>query len=448
MKLDCEKLQVLVLTMSLFLAGATAMAEKVKPARFPIGFWSTGTPTITGKMIDDWAEAGITLTYAGGQNMKDVLDWAHKRDIQIIIEDSRSAAPRQYEKDEVPQDYLRQVQSLVADYGKHPAAFGFKISDEPDPRNFRSVLKCAKTASEVSENLHVVVNNFSWYRSGGKYYDYDNIQLYRDELLPTLAENGVDIVSYDCYWHMNPEEPGPGWELFFESLYNYGEFSRENGMDFWNICLATPHLYFKVSDEAAVRWQFNCSIAYGARGVFYYTFYTPATANFRNGPIDEFGYKTEKFDWLRRTHQRFLTLYRNLFLEIELKQVTQVGQVYGQVPVFEPDELITKVEPIQYTLPGAHKVDMDHPFIVSRFVGQCGEQYVMVVNNSIDKSIYCKIGFRNPAFRLFCYKPAYGSIPVPGPVEETGVVRHKDNCEVKVWLAPGQEILYRVESPK
>ena len=138
---------ILVAMFTLVFSGSLTAEEKVKPARFPIGFWPTGLPAITEAMMDDWAEAGITLTYACSNNMKQVLDWADARGIQIILQDKRGEAPRQNEKDEVPPDYQQKVRSLVEEFGNHPAAFGFKISDEPSPSNFRSVLACAEIAS-------------------------------------------------------------------------------------------------------------------------------------------------------------------------------------------------------------------------------------------------------------------------------------------------------------
>ena len=429
------------------------MAEKVEPRRFPIGFWPTGTPEITAQMMDDWVEAGVTLTYAGAgrsvEKMKRVLDLASERGIQIVICDPRVETPRQGDRDQrVPDGYGNRVQTLVADFGAHPAAYGFKIADEPDPRNFRAVCECAKVAADRSGGLHVVVNNFAWYPRTDRYYTYEHVQAYRDEYLPLLLQSGVDIVSYDSNYHMNTNEPGEGWALFFGSLHNYGEFARRRGLDFWNIILASPHLHYKVPNEAAIRWQFNCSIAYGCRGVFYYTFYTPAVANFQAGPIDQFGERTEKFEWLRRIHKAFHDGYGNLFLEIRLLKAMQAGRVFGPVPAFEPDDLILSVSPLPYRLHGTVNVDPQHPFVVSRFAGAEGQQYVMVVNNSCEESVECNVAFHDPQLIVHRYVRAAGATSRPRTIEERDLVRHRDRCEVRAWLAPGQEVVFRLETPK
>ena len=40
-----------------------------------------------------------------------------------------------------------------------------------------------------------------------------------------------------------------------------------------------------------MRFQVYTSLAYGARGLAYFKYFTPAVGNYRNGPIDPFGHE-------------------------------------------------------------------------------------------------------------------------------------------------------------
>ena len=202
-------------------------------------------------------------------------------------------------------------------------------------------------------------------------YNYQTFEEFIDDF---FQMEPARFLSYDCYSQTIPSgEPGhdTGMEMFFNSLCMYGAAARWHGADLWNVILSTPHYEYTVSEDI-IRWQFNCTVAHGGKGVFYYTFYTPGTAgihNFRNGPIDEFGEHTEVFSWLKRTNRMFLETYGDLFLELELKKVAHAGRIYGSVPEFAPDDLILAVE-----ANSRHGDDVikEHPFVVSRFSDHTG----------------------------------------------------------------------------
>ncbi|MCX6992086.1 MAG: hypothetical protein NT011_02970 [Kiritimatiellaeota bacterium] len=420
------------------------------PSRFPIGFWATGLnlDAISEDMTNDWKEAGFTLVHGPrfdhtperAEKMKQVLNWAHERDIKVIIADSRTRAPRPSKDSnriqQVSEDYRRAVQSAHAEYGSHPATFGYFINDEPQPTNFRATCECSKIVRDIAPDKQPFINHYPWWSTLHKDYNYLTFEEFIDDFLRMSA---VRFLSYDCYQQTIPAgEPGYAWgmEMFFNSLYQYGATARRHGIDLWNIILSTPHLEYIVPSEDIIRWQFNCTIAHGGKGVFYYTFYTPGTADFRNGPINEFGERTEVFSWLKRTNRRFLETYGDLFLELELKKASHAGCTYGSVPAFEPDDLILAVEAKNIHGNGVIK---GHPFVVSRFSCPRGGQYVMVVNNSLERSARGRVILRGADLPVWSYEWPSGERPVD-PV----VVKEKNHLEISTCLAPGQEILYRI----
>ena len=149
----------------------------------------------------------------------------------------------------------------------------------------------------------------------------------------------------------------------------------------------------------------------------------------------------------RSTVQALVSDYGDLFLRIELRKAMQAGHAFGPVPTFEPDDLILSVSPLPYRLHGTVHVDPDHPFIVSRFAGGDGRQYVMIVNNSWEESVECCLAFRDPRLTVYRYARAAGPKSSPRVQPEGNIVRRRDRCEVKAWLAPGQEVVFRVEAP-
>lgn len=430
-----------------------------KPSRFPIGFWATGLniDTVTEAMTNDWKDAGFTLVHGPrfvytperAEKMKRVLDWAHARGIEVVVADSRTRSPNPLKDgtcvQKVTDDYRRAVQSAHAEYGSHPATFGYFINDEPEPTNLGATCECSRIVREIAPDKQPFVNHFPWWPALHERHGHLTFEEFIDEF---IRRSSVRFLSYDCYVQaIPPGEPGhdDGVASFFDSLSRYGAAARRNGMDLWNIVLSTPHFEYVVLSEDILRWQFNCTLAHGGKGIFYYTFYTPGTVglrNFRNGPIDEFGDRTEVFSWMKRVNRKFLETYGNLFLGLTLKKASHAGRTHGSVPAFEPDDLVLAIE--ARDLRGA--TVKGHPFVVSRFSGPAEEQYVMVVNNSLERSVVSRITLRGVNLPVWSHEWPAGERPV-AELQHPPVVKEKDHQAISSWLAPGQEILYRIGKP-
>ncbi|HBG28004.1 MAG: hypothetical protein A2Y10_17405 [Planctomycetes bacterium GWF2_41_51] len=432
----------------ILMATELVFAARIRPAKFPIGFWPTGMPELNEQMVETWADAGFTLTYVhqnSPDKIKRVLDWAQKNGIQIIVDDSRSIA---YDAGRKPLElelYKKQLISVIADYSNHPALFGIKIADEPSPtHNLASMVgKATKIFTELTPDIQPIINHHPWYPVS-PYYHYKNFDEFTEDVHSVIIKNGAEIISYDCYAQLDYGSPQEGINLFFDSLYNYSNYAKKHNCDFWTIILATPHILYDVPSEDSIRWQFNCALAYGAKGIFYYTFYTPLCENFRCGPIDNTGRKTEKFDWLRRTHRRFQTLYGDLFLHLELLSVQQVGRVSGSTKAFEPDECVSAV----YAGKGIGffdiKQDPNHPFIISRFRDKNGSDFILIVNNSKTVPVHCVTRFAKKDSKIIRFE--YGATAY----KYKNTVRAKlkeaaGGIETDCWLASGQEVLYLIE---
>lgn len=439
-------------------------ARPLRPTRFPIGFWATGLSfdTLTEAMVDDWKEAGFTLVHGPrfsytperAARMRRVLDWAWARDISVIVADSRTRAltePRQSAA-----EYRCAAQAVHAEYGGHPSVFGYFVADEPEPADMTRTCECARIVREAAPEKEPFVNHLPWWPTLHERYGRPTFDSFMEEFIRMSA---VRVLSYDCYGQaVPPDDPGheSGMRGFFGSLMQYGAAARRHGVDLWNIVLSTPHFSYAVSSEAFIRWQFNSTVAHGGRGLFYYTFYTPGTDgihNFRNGPIDEFGERTEVFSWLKRTNRKFLETYGDLFLRLTLVQVTHAGRIYGSVPSFQPDDLVLGIEATGHLGIEARSQWKDHPFIVSRFAdpGGVGDQFLMLVNHSLECSVSSRVAIRGADGAVWSYAWPGGERLAPEITEAAalwggaeGVVRKRDHRVLNAWLAPGQEILYRL----
>lgn len=399
---------------------------------FPLGFWNVESiRRFTEHDVELWAEAGITVTHGplfspSPQNithMKRLLDWAHQRGIKLTLGDARTSIAR---GKPLPKDYAKRVKQAVSDFGSHPAVLGFRILDEPSKDDLPATMEAMRIVKQAAPHLHPFVNQLPWYHEVGspKRVGYPSWQAY---LKDWCAKTQATFLSYDCYVQMNPGNTD--WVRYFRNLNEYRTAAANAGIPYWTIILATAHFKYRAPSEADLRWQVNSAAAYGAKGIFYYNWYTPHhVENWRLGPIDEAGNVTPTYHRIKRINTRFLKRYGRLFLDLTLIKPMQWPKPIAGCEPFKPDDVIKSV--------GATD---DVPLIISRFEDKQGRPFVVVVNNTTDRCTQAHLTFHGGKTRVRQH--------VWGPSQRSprrfsvgpGTVAARN------WLAPGQMEVYRVE---
>ena len=404
------------------LAGATLNDQLEK---FPIGFWNYAP--IEGfdeAKIQEWQDAGMTLTMgpeytATPENvarMKKILDWSQARGIKVIICD-----PRTHVSAPLAEDYAARAAQVAGDFGSHPATFGFHLLDEPDTQAFQPVCDAVGIVKRAAPRCHPFVNLLPWHIGVNTRVGYSDWGAYLDDF---LKKSQAEFLCYDCYSQMLPDKLG--LSMYFRNLTQYEAAARRAGVPFWTTILSVGHYNYRCPSEDDIRWQFNSAIAYGAQGILYFFFYMRnPNDNYRLAPVDEFWDRTPLFDALKRTNKGFLKRYGRLFLDLRLEKAMQWPEALSGCRLFEPDDLIKEVS------------TGTHPLIVSRFKDKQGRPWLVLVNNSTDKSV-------NPAVTL--NGAGTQAFQMNWEQQEVGVgVEKKEGCvRISHWLAPGQMEVFRI----
>jgi hypothetical protein len=139
--------------------------------------------------------------------------------------------------------------------------------------------------------------------------DQSAAELRRESILGSTYEQHVERYLTEvkprllCFDHYGLMKDGSMHTMYFENF----EIIRRQGLlhatPFGFIFLATPHGAFRNPTEIDLRWQVFNGLAYGARAIFYFTYWTPAPdgANtFHNGIIEQNGTRTEHYEMAKR----------------------------------------------------------------------------------------------------------------------------------------------------
>jgi hypothetical protein len=415
--------------------------------RYPISFWSYTNLTEHGTYMDEaeveeWADAGFTVpqspTYdpnnaAQKAHMLKMLDWAHRRKMKLILCDPRGYAKKGPggERGLIPAGYAAGIKAAVADFGHHPALFGFHVGDEPDADVKLAFFECYRVQKQIAPKLHPFANLLPWWPGAQKRAGTDTWPNYLDEF---VRKSNADLISYDHYAQMNPGERG--WHGYYENLRLYREASVRNGVPFWNTILSVGHFRYRCPNFDEIRWQFNTTLAAGANGVLWFFYYMRHPhANYRLSPVDEHWNRTQTYDDIRRVQKSFHRHYGDLFTRLVSTRVTFSPKAYGQGQVFTRNGIVSRISPDR----------KGHPILLGEFTDAQGRRYVMVVNNSMTENTTLGLTFPGEDVKVFSWDWS-GREREGGAYCAVGQARHKTGLTIRHWLAPGQEAVYRVQS--
>ncbi|MCY2928356.1 MAG: hypothetical protein NTV86_02465 [Planctomycetota bacterium] len=184
----------------------------------------------------------------------------------------------------------------VPAYSKDPTVVGLFLADEPGASYFPELAKQANAVRKANPRYIPYVNLLPTYATpdglGTPTYE-EHVRRYIETVKPPF-------VSWDHYaLYGSGERPD-----YFENLEIVSRLCRQAKIPFVQIILSMPHFSYRDPNEADLRWQVYTTLAYGAKGVIYFTYITPAENWCWDAIIDAKGRRTAKYEYTRRINRK------------------------------------------------------------------------------------------------------------------------------------------------
>ena len=280
------------------------------------------------------------------------LDLAAAHGMQCMIWDSRF---QRFDPDD-PQDGAL-VDSIVADYRSHPAFFGYYMGDEPPRSVFEGAVKFFAPI-RARDPEHPPYNNLlgrAGFKTRDEWLDYTRDYLSR--VHPAVLCN-------DQYDFMRIGDRGQ----FVENAAGLNALAREAGIPFWSFILLIEHGVYRRVTTGELEWQIGTLLAYGARGIGYFTYWTPGPDtvwNWRPAIIDHDGQRTDWYPVVARLN-RLARAAGDTLASLAWLATVQAGSVSPGGTRFTPNGWVS---------------DVDGRAMLGHFVDSIGVRYLMVVNS-------------------------------------------------------------------
>jgi hypothetical protein len=362
--------------------------------------WTPKDPAALQKM----REGGLTIA---GFVVPDALDACRAAGLKAIVSDARVS---DYDWGKVNEAKARNnIVSLVSEVGQHPAVFGYYLRDEPSAEMFPGLATVATLIRELSPGKWPYINLFPDY-ANSRQLGTTNYSEYLERFIATCHPT---IISYDNYSLM---DDGSVRESYWSNLEAVRAACKKHSIKFWNIVLSVAHFSYRELNAADFRFQVYTTLAYGGRGISYFTYVTPSIGNYRMGPIDQFGSQTPTWYFMQHVNLQIQKLAPTL-LQLTSDAVYHFGQIPSGANGPPTNSLVSSVG--------------GDSFLAGDFTHRDGSRYLMIVNKDLAKSRHCAPQFRM-APRRVQHVSAYSGELTPFEGED-------------VWLPPGGGVLLKVE---
>lgn len=403
----------LLAVIMLIVAAGAAMAKD----EFFIGQWC-GPTEFTQEKFAEVAAANFTVAMvSAGSPEANVraLDLCQANKIKGLVCDERTYPPRTRRS----ADLAAAVDAAVADYSKHPALWGYYVTDEPSADAFN---RCAMVHRllQSKDPDHVAFTNLFPSYANTQQLAASTYEAYVDQSLRVI---GQKFLSYDHYALM---ADGGVRSDYFSNMAIIRRQSIKHKVPFNYILLSVPHGPYKDVTEADLRWQVNTALAYGAKGIMYFTYTTPndPSWDFRNAIIDANGKPTAKYEIATRINGELKKLGPTL-MSLHTVAVYHTGAIPDGCKPLPEDGLIKNIK--------------GGEFVVGQFYSDDGARYAMFVNKSLTKPASATIEFSQAV-------AVYPVNPISGREEATILENINGTCVWRSEFAPGQGRLVKIES--
>ncbi len=240
----------------------------------------------------EYADAGFNLVLGGDAAL------AKQAGIKAIVGDGQLFALK-------PSDpgFETNVAAVVQKYSKDPTMVGFFLADEPGVPRFADLGAVSQAIRKANPRYIPYINLLPSYASldalgAGSYQEH--IDRFIETVKPPL-------VSWDHYALLDNLTTRPE---YFADLGTVSKACREAGIPFVQIICCVPHGMYRPQDEADIRWQAYTTLAYGAKGILWFTYTTPPNDGwgYFDAMLNAKGERTARYGYVQRVNRKMKAL--------------------------------------------------------------------------------------------------------------------------------------------
>lgn len=336
--------------MILFLT--TVVCHANGPTSFPIIADILHTELYDAERFRDISAAGFNACLCRCKTNEDIirtLQVANEYDLKMIV---------------FSHAIMRHPEKIVPVIKNQPAFWQYYLVDEPKMGDLKNFQEIQQRITRYDKDAKCYINLLP--NAGKQFLQVIGTESY-PEYLQAFSSIRQPQISYDFYPVQGKVVRGDVW---YKILDDIREESRRTRRPFWAYVLCVPHFIYPMPTLGHLRLQCYANLAYGAQGIQYFAYATPAhydNYDFHDGPLLRNGKKSDTYTLVKK-------------MNAELKSVASL---------FWQSE-VTNIE---------HRKCTDGTVLISHF-RKAGKRYVCFVNESADEDVSISLQPKEYASRI------------------------------------------------
>ena len=396
--------------------------------QFPVGaLWPPPPSQITQARTQEMKDAGINFFITGNYlddgyivtralSMADTVGGMH-----IIVRDDHDIANLAHwftitNDRSVPMsistaDAVAMANRAFGTYVSHPSFAGFSLLEDTEPWSYNQ-LNATVAALRAANPYYLRYSNLPPGTGPG----------YQASVVEYAGKAGAQMLSFDRYPMLSDGSTDPDY------VNNWADMraaAAQVGLPVWGFIQTVGFDGHRSPSYNDIAWQVNTSLAYGAKGVQYFTYWTPAPErghNFQPAMIDSLGRKTQHYYDVQDINTGTLAGLGNKLRAMTSESVTHANEstAPARTARFGPDNFVTDTS--------------GNAVVLSRFVDKAGDRWLLVVNRSNTAAAKATVTLRSSSVaRVNQFDSRTSKLSA-----------QRDAAGLSVSLSPGASTLYQL----
>ena len=301
---------------------------------------------------------------------KKILDLCQQVGIKAIIHPGMPLGDGSAPKPEEIPKIEKALDAVAAKFSSHPALLGYYVADEPGVGQFARLGVINRYLLKKDPKHLPYINILPNYAAGGWSTGY------RRRVRQYINAVGTPLLSWDHYRQMFGDNGDESY--YWRNLEIVREQCLKAKIPYIQIIVSLKHMGYRECSEADLRWQVYTSLAYGSRGILYFTYWDVKELAWAGAPaimtLD--GKRDVKYEYVKRINNRIAKLGPTLV------KLVSTG-AYCTDPAPPGGRRLAGGAPVKKAEGG--------PLLIGCFKDPEGKQYVMVVNRSFRNKIAARL---------------------------------------------------------
>ena len=402
--------KIFAVVFSLAIAGVLAAEET-----FPIMAWgwvgSAREKANTVEFYQEMKDCGFSI--AGFAVNDQQLEAIGKAGMKALYMDGNAMSNRDWKNPDVEQ-WRKDIQPIVEKYKDNDAVLGYYVKDEPFYNELPGLFAMGTLMKELAPEKLAYMNLLSNSTEPWRYIP----DSYERHVERAYASD-YPISGFDQY---NFYHDGYIRSTLYSCFGIHRKYAQKYNKQWWFCGLSIQHRYYAKPDPVNLAHQAFAALAYGARGLSWFTYMPSDRPGWYNAPLDPFMNRTQVWYDLRLvnlTIQNYAHVLNHLKSDRVYHFGSTVPETDEQVPEADEQSLVS---------------DIPGNWLVGEFTHEeDGSRWMIIVNKNLTAPVECK-----PVWRK---QPSRVTVHAQGANYEIDFNRHPSDSNI---IQPGWGVLVHV----